>query len=269
MQQFKVSSMKVPMKQLNSKLRTDRPFLVHNQYDDIQRNYSLTVDIIIDEVEYKALGGKKVLNFRTIRNKFNHEVIADTGAYVCCTSPEEVKYYGIDMSETLKSSLQLFAADGRKLNVRGSIPVKIFAATYDAPKIVKEILYFVDGFQNTILSRKALKELGSVSPNFPEIASINLITSRKAIKYSDVVKRNLANKSYKVNPKKTEAKADKLHLQQKVASATRSSIMLINAGGREITDSVDVVTVVSSAPLLRRSTGSTPVASATYWRPWD
>ena len=183
MQQFKVSSMKVPMKQLNSKLRTDRPFLVHNQYDDIQRNYSLTVDIIIDEVEYKALGGKKVLNFRTIRNKFNHEVITDTGAYVCCTSPEEVKYYGIDMSETLKSSLQLFAADGRKLNVRGSIPVKIFAATYDAPKIVKEILYFVDGFQNTILSRKALKELGSVGPNFPEIASINLITSRKSIKY--------------------------------------------------------------------------------------
>ena len=51
----------------------------------------LTVDIIIDEVEYKALGGKKVLNFRTIRNKFNHEVITDTGADVCCTSPQELR----------------------------------------------------------------------------------------------------------------------------------------------------------------------------------
>ena len=257
------------MKQLESKLRTDRPLLVHKQQDDIQRNHLLTVDIIIDEVEYKALGGKKVLNFRTIRNKFNHEVIADTGADVCCTSPEEIKNYGLEMSETFQSSLQLFAADGRKLNVRGCIPVKIFAGPYDAPKIVKEILYFVDGFQNTILSRKALKELGSVSPNFPEIASINMISSRKIRRYSDVVKGNLASKSYKINPKKAEAKADRLHLQQKVASATRSSIMLINAGGREITDSTDVVSDVSSAPLLRSSTGSTPVASATYWRPWD
>ena len=36
-----------------------------------------------------------------------------------------------------------------------------------------------------------------------------------------------------------------------------------------LTDSVDVVTVVSSAPHLRQSAGSTPEACATYWRPWD
>ena len=91
-----------------------------------------------------------------------------------------------------------------------------------------------------------------------------MISSRKIRRYSDVVKGNLASKSYKINPKKAEAKADRLHLQQKVASATSLSIMLINAGGRKITDSVDVVTAVSSAPHLRQSTGSMPEASATY-----
>ena len=172
------------------------------------------------------------------------------------------------MSETFQSSLQLFAADGRKLNVRGSNPVKIFAGKYNAPIIVKEILYFVDGFQNTILSRKALKELGSVSPNFPEITSISLVTTRKCPKYSDIVKRNLAKSSH-IKPKKATEAKDKLHLQQKMASASRSSIMLINERGREITSSVDVVTEVIIAPPLRQSAGSTSVTSATYWRPWD
>ena len=131
-------------------------------------------------------------------------------------------------------------------------------------KVILYILYLVEGFQNTIL-----KDLGSLSPNFPEIASISLVTSRKCPKYSDVVKRNLADKGYSIKPKATRAKNVKLHLQQKVASASRSSIMLINEGGREITSSVDVVTDVIIAPHLRQSTGSTSVASATYWRPWD
>ena len=131
----------------------------------------------------------------------------------------------------------------------------------------------MDGFKNTILSRGALKKLGSVSQNFPEIASVSMVVSRSKDEnvtkrnYSDVVKSNLRDKAQ--IDAKNAAKDRKTHLQQKVASATRSSIMLINAGGKEITDSVDVVTVVSSAPLLRQSTGSTPDACATYWRPWD
>ena len=172
--------------------------------------------------------------------------------------------------------MELFSADGRKLTVRGCLPVIIFTGKYDNQKSTREVLYFVDGFKNTILSRGALKKLGSVSQNFPEIASVSMVVSRSKDEnvtkrnYSDVVKSNLRDKAQiDVKNVAKDRKTDKLHLQQKVASASRSSIMLINEGGREINSSVDVVTDGIIAPHLRQSTGSTSVASATYWRPWD
>ena len=159
--------------------KSTRPILQHAEHDKTQQNCSLIVDIIVNEDEYKAHGGKK--SFDKVKPKIDHEVIADTGADVCCSSPEEAKLMGFKLSETFQSSLQLFAADGHRLKVHGCLPVVIFAGTYDKPRQVHENLYFVDGFKNTVLSRKALKELGSVSPNFPEIASVSIITSKKAV----------------------------------------------------------------------------------------
>ena len=198
LQSLSISSSKI-LKQNKSNSKSQQPVLHHARLESIQEDRSLIVDIIFDREEYKAQGGKK-LGTRPL-NLYDHESIADTGADVCCTSPEVAMKMGLKLSETFQSSLQLFAADGRKLSVKGCIPVIINIGTWDKYKSVKEILYFVDGFKNTVLSREALKELGSVSKNFPEIASISLVTSKKlgddvtnkfnlTKRYSDVLKQN-------------------------------------------------------------------------------
>ena len=186
---------------------------------------------------------------------------------------------GFNLSETFQSSLQLFAADGHRLKVHGCLPVIIMAGPYDKPKEVQEILYFVDGFKNTVLSRKALKELGSVSQNFPEIASVSMITSIKVDeatdkprrKYSDVVKsKKVIGDKAQITVKTRETVRS--HLQQKEPSGTSLSIqnLWINKKGESVKNSaVDVVTDVRVAPLMRRSGGSMGTAGATYWRPWD
>ena len=63
----------------------------------------------------------------------------------------------------------------------------------------------------------------------------------------------------------------KLHLQQKVASATKIvPIILIDKEGREVTScAVDVVTDKAAAPYFLRTSGSTCDTVAGYWRPWD
>ena len=151
--------------------------------------------------------------------------------------------------------------------------------------INREKFYFVEGFKNTVLSRKALKELGSVSQNFPAIATVSMITSIKIDdasqdqrgksaedkprrKYSDVVKAK------KVDGDKAQIteKVAKTHLHQKEPSGTTMSIqnLRINKEGEGVKDcEVDVVTDVRVAPLMRRSAGSTGTAGATYWRPWE
>ena len=257
----------------------------------------MIVDIVFDREEYKAQGGKK-LGTRPL-NLYDHESIADTGADVCCTSPDVAMKMGLKLSETFQSSLQLFAADGRKLSVKGCIPVIINIGTWDKYKSVKEILYFVDGFKNTVLSREALKELGSVSKTFPEIASISLVTSKKlgdnvtnkfnpTKKYSDVVKQNLKNvdKARDVNQKKRDKthevdqkEGDKAHVVndkdpdllhlQKVASATKKPIIPIVLEEGDINGTVDVVTVQTNAPQTVGAAGNTCSGPATYWRPWN
>ena len=131
-----------------------------------------------------------------------------------------------------------------------------------------------------LLSRKALKELGSVSQNFPEIASILMITSIKVDeatqdkprrKYSDVVKsKKVIGDKARITVKTRETARS--HLQQKKPSGTSLSIqnLWINKKGESVKNSaVDVVTDVRVAPLMRRSGGSMGTAGAAYWRPWD
>ena len=132
----------------------------------------------------------------------------------------------------------------------------------------------MDGFKNTILSRGALKKLGSVSQNFPEIASVSMVVSRSKDEnvtkrnYSDVVKSNLRDKAQ--IDAKNAAKDRKTHLQQKVASATKLPIILIDKEGMEINRSaVDVVTDTAAAPYSLAISGSARDAVTIYWRPWD
>ena len=62
----------------------------------------------------------------------------------------------------------------------------------------------------------------------------------------------------------------KTHLQQKVASATKLPIILIDKEGREINRSaVDVVTDTAAAPYSLAISGSARDAGTVYWRPWD
>ena len=114
------------------------------------------------------------------------------------------------------------------------------------------------------------------SQNFPEIASVSMITSIKVDeatkprrKYSDVVKsKKVIGDKAQITVKTRETARS--HLQQKEPSGTSLSILRINMKGEDIKNSaVDVVPDVGVAPLRRRPTGSTSKAGATYWRPWD
>ena len=134
----------------------------------------------------------------------------------------------------------------------------------------------MEGFKNMVLSREALIELGSVSKNFPEIASISLITSKKLSdvpkpkrKYSDVVKLKLnQDKGDKAQTAFHDKDEDLLHLQ-KVATASRKPISLIVLKEGDIKSTVDVVPVETKAPLPVGAAGNTCSSSATYWRPWN
>ena len=103
--------------------RSRRRFIGHIRYDkskdkfvstSLRQNNSLTVDIKFDGESYKALGGDQLP--KGAIDRVNVEAVADTGAALCCTPVEEASKMGVK-AQMFQSSLCLYAADRRKLNI--------------------------------------------------------------------------------------------------------------------------------------------------------
>ena len=128
----------------------------------LHQSNTIKINIVIHNRLYKTLGGGCI--YGKVMNKYNHKAVGDTGAAVCCSPSDKIEKMGIKNFELLRSNLNLFSADKRKLNIRGCVPVKIITRRTDGTSVSTiDLLYFVDGLQKTFLSKDALIQLGSVS----------------------------------------------------------------------------------------------------------
>ena len=134
---------------------------------------TLKVNIMLDWREYEANDGKKQSEAEEITDL---DAVADTGADVCCTSPKEAMKMGFKPSELLRHPITLQSANGQKLRIQGYLPVFIYTRDLNGEfsAMAREQMFIIVGCKKTILSRKALIALGSISPNFPEVAPISV-----------------------------------------------------------------------------------------------
>ena len=232
----------------------------------------LFVEVKLDVSSYRDLGGEDVLsdNFGEPQNVY---AVADTGATDCCAPWWMAGKLGVTLSNTFESSSSMFAADGRKLNIKGFLPIVFSAHDSDGRKIfVKEIIYIVKGLKEVFISQKVLKALGSLTPEFPipvaegDNKALNVdqdisiaVDSPKISKDSPKENKLRRRREAKLR-KKLEGTKDvvKKHdregnnSQLKEASATQTSILSkyseklvnkdkIDANGGEIVDIADVV----------------------------
>ena len=144
---------------------------------------TLKVNIMLNWREYEANDGKKQSEAEEI---INLNAVADTGADVCCTSPKEALKMGFKPKQLLKHPICLQAANGQKLQVQGYLPVIIYVRDLngEVSAMAREQLFIIVGCKSTILSRKALIDLGSISPNFPEVASVSVPVVHSSLQLS-------------------------------------------------------------------------------------
>ena len=172
-----------PRTQQNSHTTTtSRITLGHIRYDPARGQFttghphpsssnSITVDIFLDKDGYRDLHGVNRSLLRGTKSYSLHNIaaVADTGAAVCCVPTAAAAKMGIKMSDTFKSRIVLYAAGNKRLKIRGCLPVVISTLQSDgARKETKEFIYFVENIKNVFLSQDALKDLGSLSPSFPQ-----------------------------------------------------------------------------------------------------
>ena len=150
-----------------------RRFLNHVRFDKEQQKFILhsvknsnvtRVKIEVDKDSYKQLGGEGQLKVA----KVTSETVYFTGAARCCAPTASLKAFRIKESDLFQSSLNLFAADRRKLVIKGCIPVTISMTRNDGSIAqTRDILYFVDSLRRKFVSRDALTELGVTPSSFP------------------------------------------------------------------------------------------------------
>ena len=64
--------------------------------------------------------------------------------------------------------MSLYAADRRKLKVKGHIPVKITTRSKEGkPMVITNLLYFVEGLNRTYLSKNVVEQLKVILKDFP------------------------------------------------------------------------------------------------------
>ena len=115
----------------------------------------------MDQKGFQTLRGMKKFDEVVIQKT---KAIANTRAAICCTPPKEARNLRVNLGDTFKSSLKLFAADGKKLQIKGCIPVLISRTTQDGRQTkIHEILYFINGLEKNFLSKDTLINLGSIS----------------------------------------------------------------------------------------------------------
>ena len=125
----------------------------------ITKNQLLDVSVTLDKSQYFKLGGA---GRKTTDQTVKTEAVADTGAAVCCAPTSEIGNYGLRKTDLIEKSINLFAADRRKLKIVGCVPVVIKAKrTNRSIAKTSQIMYFVEGVSKTFISRSALSAMGS------------------------------------------------------------------------------------------------------------
>ena len=86
---------------------------------------------------------------------------ADTGATICCTGVEILPKLGIQKSDLLRTRVDLYVADKRKLTILGVIPVIITVGGNVSGRVMqtRELLYVVKDLKCTFDSKDALEAL--------------------------------------------------------------------------------------------------------------
>ena len=162
----------------------------------------MVIDITLDKVGYKDLQGvnRFFLNATSNLNITNIPAVADTGAEVCCAPSSIVTKMGLKMSDTFRTKVCLYAADKRKLHIKGCLPVIISTRKPDGMRFsTRELIYFVDNIKDVFLSHEALVDLGSITSTFPQITAMvdsNLPDANKTLTYADIASLNLKTKFF-------------------------------------------------------------------------
>ena len=205
----------------------------------IQKN-TMVIDINLDKEGYRELQGVN-RSLLSVTNRFNVTdvpAVADTGAAVCCAPSQTVAQMGLKMSDTFRSRVCLYAADSRKLIIKGCLPVSITVKKSDGTRsTTRELIYFVDNINDVLLFHEALMELGSLGSNFPQIQTessqkinqrISSNHTNQTPSYADISKLNL-------NPTKFINEEINPHFHTPLQSpalsraSSRSSVFTINS----------------------------------------
>lgn len=110
----------------------------------------------------------KLAHLQSRFKKINITGIADTGASALCGGPAILNQLGIPYAALTRSRTTLRAADGRALNVLGTIPVTVSVNTGRGDgTTTNQLLYVVQGINALFISRQCLSDLGSISKSFP------------------------------------------------------------------------------------------------------
>ena len=79
----------------------------------------------------------------------------------------DIRKYGLKEEDLINSSMSLYAADRRKLKVKGHISVKITARLKEGkPMVITHLLYVVEGLNRTYLSKDTMEQLRVIPKNF-------------------------------------------------------------------------------------------------------
>ena len=205
----------------------------------IQKN-TMVVDITLDKEGYHELNGvnRSLLNVTNRFNVTDVPAVADTGAAVCCAPSKTVTQMGLKMSDTFRSRVCLYAADSRKLIIKGCLPVSITVKRSDGTRSsTRELIYFVDNIKDVLLSHEALMDLGSIGSTFPQIQTENsqiinqrILTSHtnQTPSYADITKLNL-NPTKFINEEINPRFHTPLQSPALSRASSRSSLFTINS----------------------------------------
>jgi hypothetical protein len=164
--------------------KADTAVLGHLRYDGGAGRYVPTapgntrrikVEIAVDKEQYGKLGGRSPGEPLPRARTMKAEAVGDTGASICCVDPSLLRSLGVREEELLPTSVPLYAADKRRLRVRGCVPVTVRTRTVPSGTEVevRDLLYVVDGIKAVYLSLAALKRLGAVPASFPEVPDLD------------------------------------------------------------------------------------------------
>ena len=132
---------------------------------------SLPVEVRVDRDGYQDLSGTQAPGKEDNGRVAKRSAVADTGASVCCSGTDVLHSLGVDKKELLKTEVNLYAADRRKLILLGVLPVIVASRKVGSGELVevRELLYIVEELGRLYVSREALAALGSIPGCFPEV----------------------------------------------------------------------------------------------------